>query len=70
LRFAPAFGFIEFRTLSEGDKMEIKASAMEDCIILVGLGHLGRRVAFLLLRTGRRFVVIVLPKDKGTNEQL
>ncbi len=70
LKFAPIFGFIEFRTLSEEEKMELKASAMDDHIILVGLGHLGKRVASLLQRTGQRFVVIVLPSDKGTNEEL
>jgi len=70
LKFAPVFGFVEIKTLSEEEKMELKASAMEDHIILVGLGHLGRRVADLLQKRGKEFVVIVLPRDKERNECL
>jgi len=29
LKFAPVFGFIEFKTLTEEEKMELKASSME-----------------------------------------
>ena len=70
LRFAPVFGFVEVKTLSEDKKMELKASSMEGHVVLVGLGHLGRRVADLLVKRGDSFCIVVPPTERETNESV
>ncbi len=64
IKLIPVIGAVELTSLGKEGRMKLKASSMYDHIILVGLGHLGRRVASLLQSLGVKFVVIVLPEDR------
>ncbi|MGQ4834272.1 MAG: potassium channel family protein [Candidatus Asgardarchaeia archaeon] len=60
---SPIMAFVEFRTIKKEEKMRLLAGKMRDHIIVVGLGHLGRRITNILLKLKIPFVVITLKKD-------
>ncbi len=68
LELSPIMAFVEVRTLSLEERAEKLASKLRDHIILVGCGHLGRRIVDRLIKMGLQFCLIVLPKDKEDNE--
>ena len=68
LELSPIMAFVEVRTLSLEERAEKLANKLRDHIILVGCGHLGRRIVDRLIKMGLQFCLIVLPKDKEDNE--
>jgi len=57
---SPIMAFVEVRTMGIDEKMSLMAGKMKDHIIVVGLGHLGRRIVNTLLKLDIPFVVITL----------
>lgn len=70
IELSPLMAFLELRTLEKERKMEIIASRLRGHIIVVGVGHLGKRVVDRLEKMGIDYVVIVLPESKFTNEKV
>lgn len=68
LELSPIMAFVDSKTNSEEKRSEIKARVLKDHIILVGCGHLGRRIGDFLLKLGIPFVIVVLPEDMYRNE--
>ncbi len=60
---SPIMAFVEFRTIKKEEKSRLLAEKMRNHIIVVGLGHLGRRIANILLKLKIPFVVVTLEKD-------
>ena len=60
IQTSPIMAFVEFRTISKEEKAKLLAGKMRDHIIVVGLGHLGRRIANILLNLKIPFVVVTL----------
>ena len=65
---SPIMAFVEFRTIGKEEKARLLAQKMRNHIIVIGLGHLGRRVANILLNLKVPFVAVTLEKD--TNEDI
>lgn len=70
LELSPIMAFVEVRTLSLEERAEKMAQIMNDHIIVVGCGHLGKRIINRLLRMNIPFCLIVLPRDKHENEMV
>ena len=71
LQLAPLFGFVEFRTLTPEEKKRIKTSVLSGHIVLIGLGHLGERLAFKLLEKGESVVALTSKvESEGLVEEL
>ncbi len=68
LRMVPVLGFVEVASLDREARTEMRVRAMGGHAVVVGLGHLGRRVARDLRRAGMEVVALVLPSDRGRNE--
>ncbi len=68
LRMVPVLGLVEARDLDA--RTEVRVRAREGHAVVVGLGHLGRRVAEDLRRAGMDVVALVLPADRDTNEAI
>ncbi|MHA1594352.1 MAG: potassium channel family protein [Candidatus Baldrarchaeia archaeon] len=68
IEMSPIMAFVEIRTLHYDEKARIRAQHMRDHIVVIGCGHLGRRVVSALLELGIPFVLIVLPRDREHNE--
>jgi len=68
IELSPIMAFVEVRTLSYDDKAKIRAQHMRDHIVIVGCGHLGKRVTEVLTDLDLPFVLIVLPEDRERNE--
>lgn len=68
MELSPIMAFVEVRTLSVEEKGVLRAKTYRDHIILVGCGHLGKRVASLLLELNIPFLVITLRNDLESNE--
>ncbi len=68
LELSPIMAFVEVRTLSLEERAVKLANRLRNHIILVGCGHLGRRIIDRLLKMGLQFSLIVLPKDRDSNE--
>lgn len=68
IELSPVMAFVEVRTLSYDDKAKIKAKHMRNHIVVIGCGHLGKRVAEALTDLDLPFILIVLPGDKERNE--
>ncbi|MHA1582492.1 MAG: potassium channel family protein [Candidatus Baldrarchaeia archaeon] len=68
IELSPVMAFVEVRTLSYDDKAKIRAKHMRDHIVVIGCGHLGKRVAEALTDIDLPFVLIVLPEDRERNE--
>lgn len=70
LELSPLMAFMELRTMSEDEKVQITISQMRNHIIVIGAGHLGRRVIDWMKKMEFPFVVITLPKDRENNETI
>lgn len=70
LRMVPVLGFVEVASLDRDARTEIRVRAMEGHAVVVGLGHLGRRVTRDLRRAGVDVVALVLPSDRERNEAI
>ncbi|MDK2463650.1 MAG: NAD-binding protein, partial [Candidatus Korarchaeota archaeon] len=73
LRIVPVLGFVEVASLDRETRTEIRVRAMEGHAVVVGLGHLGRRVARELRRAGMVVGALVRPSDRersGAVEEL
>ena len=70
LELSPIMAFVEARTLSLEERAEKLAQGLKDHIIVVGCGHLGKRIITRLLKMSIPFCLIVLPKDKHENEMV
>ncbi|MHA1722533.1 MAG: potassium channel family protein [Candidatus Baldrarchaeia archaeon] len=68
IELSPIMAFVEVRTLSYDDKAKIRAQHMRNHIVVIGCGHLGKRVTEALTDLDLPFVLIVLPEDKERNE--
>lgn len=68
LEFSPLTAFMELVSHSQESKSAAKARFMRGHVIVVGCGHLGRRVVELLKKLGIDFVLVVKPEDRVTNE--
>lgn len=68
MELSPIMAFVEVRTLSIEEKSVLLAKTYRDHIILVGCGHLGKRVASLLLELNIPFLIITLRTDLEKNE--
>ena len=68
LELSPLMAFVELSMLSDEEICEIKASALENHIIVIGCGHLGKRVIKILEDMNRDYALIVLPEDREKNE--
>jgi len=65
---SPIMAFVESKTLTREDKAELKASLMENHIIVVGCGHLGRKIVGVLEELSLPYVLVVRPEDRANNE--
>ncbi len=70
LKLSPVLGFVEAAGLNREQRMEMAVRAMEGHVLVIGLGHLGARVARRLLGSGAEVAALVLPSDRGSNECL
>jgi len=70
IELSPIVFFVDVRNLTSERKMEIKVQCMKNHVIIVGCGHLGRRVVRLMEKLGVPFVVVVKSEDKETNEEV
>ncbi|MHA1664520.1 MAG: potassium channel family protein [Candidatus Njordarchaeales archaeon] len=70
LELSPLMAFMELRTMSEDEKVQITISQMRNHIIVIGAGHLGRRVIDWMKKMEFPFVIITLPKDRENNETI
>lgn len=68
LELSPLMAFVEMITFSEENKAEAKAKCMRNHIVVVGCGHLGKRIVNFLIKMKIPFVLIVRPEDKIENE--
>ncbi len=68
LELSPLMAFVEMITFSEENKAEAKAKCMQNHIVVVGCGHLGKRIVNFLIKMKIPFVLIVRPEDKIENE--
>lgn len=68
IELSPIMFFIDIRVLSLESRSEIKARFLNNHIIVVGCGHLGRRIIKLLDELNLDYVLIVLKKDVYTND--
>jgi len=70
MELSPIVFFVDIRNLTAEKKVEIRVQCMEGHVIVVGCGHLGRRVVRALEKLGIPFVVVVKPEDRETNEEI
>jgi len=68
IQLSPVMAFVEARTLTYDEKAKLMAGKMREHIIVVGCGHLGRRICYVLRELEAPFVVVVLPRDRHENE--
>jgi len=68
IELSPIMAFVEVRTLNYDEKAKIRAQHMRDHIVVIGCGHLGKRVTEALIDLDLPFVLIVLPEDRERNE--
>jgi len=68
LELSPIMAFVEVHTLSLEERSEKMAKRLENHVIIVGAGHLGKRIVERLVGMGIKFCLIVLPGDKEGNE--
>ena len=68
IQLSPVMAFVEVRTLTYDEKAKLMAEKMREHVIVVGCGHLGRRICHMLDELEAPFVIITLPKDRYENE--
>ena len=68
LELSPIMAFVEVHTLSLEERSEKMAKRLENHVIIVGAGHLGKRIIERLMGMGIKFCLVVLPEDKEGNE--
>ncbi len=70
MELSPLMAFMELKGLEPEKKAEIIAKNLKDHIIIIGAGHLGRRVIEEAMEFNIPFVVVVKGEDKEKNEAI
>ena len=67
IQTSPIMAFVEVRTLTYEEKAVLKAQRMRNHIIVIGLGHLGKRVVKVLKELEIPFVLVTLSDVKDSD---
>ena len=67
IQTSPIMAFVEVRTLTYEEKAVLKAQRMRNHIIVIGLGHLGKRIVKVLRELEIPFVLVTLSDVKDSD---